>query len=139
MAIANGKLKSVFSLKIGGTDYVTDVISFDVSSEESDGDSQTFAEYNTGSARDWTLTVTAVWDGGSVGSLHDYLWNNAGTTAAFDIQPLGGTVTTARPRYTGSVRIPNRPDFSAEAGNNATFEYAFEIIGTPNKITAGTP
>ena len=138
MALTNGKLKSVFALKIGNTDYVTDIVSFELTSDDADTDSQTFAEYNAGTNREWTLNVTAVWDGGSVGSLHDYLWINAGSSATFDIAPLSGATSTSKPRYTGTVRIPFRPDISVEAGSDSTFDYEFEVVGNPNKVTSGT-
>lgn len=138
MALANGKLKSIFALKVGATDWISDIVSFELTSDEADQDSQTFKEYNDGANRAWTLNVTAAWDGGSAGSLHDYLWLNAGTTATFDIQPVGGVVSAQRPKYTGSVRIPFRPDISVEAGSDSTFDYEFEVVGQPNRVIAPT-
>lgn len=138
MALTNGKIKSVFALKIGATDYVSDIVSFELTSDDADTDSQTFAEYNAGANRTWTLQVTAVFDGGSVGSLHDYLWVNAGSSATFDIAPLSGVTSTSKPRYTGQLRIPFRPDITVEASSESTFDYEFEVIGTPNKVTSGT-
>ena len=138
MALTNGKLKSIFALKVGAVDYTGDVTQFEVTSDEADQDAMTFAEYNAGTNRAWTLTVTAAWDGGSQGSLHAYLWDNAGTTADFDIQPVGGVVSATKPKYTGQVRLPQRPDINVEAGNESTFEYEFEIIGEPNKVIAAT-
>ena len=138
MAISNGKLKSVFALKVAGTDYVSDITNFELTSDEAETDSTTFAEYNAGSNRKWTLTVTAAFDGGSAGSLHDYLWTNAGSTATFGIQPVGGVISASKPKYTGSVRIPFRPDISVEAGSDSTFDYEFEVVGQPNKIIAPT-
>lgn len=131
-------MQSVYSLKLGATDYVTDIVSFELTSDEADADSQTFAEYNSGSNRDWILTVTAIFDGGSNGSLHDYLWTNSGQTVDFDIQPLSGAISTSKPKYTGSIRIPQKPDISVEAGSNSTFEYEFEVVGEPNKVTSST-
>ena len=138
MAIANGKLRSILSLEIGGSEWVTDVTSFEITSDDADADAQTFAEYNAGTNREYTLTVTAVWDGGSAGSLHDYLWTNAGSTAEFEIQPVAGTVSAQRPKYVGSVRIPYRPDISIEAGTDSTFEYEFEIVGVPEKVISAS-
>jgi hypothetical protein len=138
MAIANGKLKSVFALKVASTDYVSDVVSFNMASDEAESDSTTFAEYNAGANRAWTLSVTAVWDGGSQGSLHDYLWTNSGASAAFEIQPKDGATSTSNPKYTGTLRIPFKPDIQVEAGEDSTFEYEFEVVGEPNKVTAGT-
>lgn len=138
MALANGKLKSVFSLKVGTNDWVEDIVSFELTSDDAEQDSMTFAEYNAGTNRVWTLTVTAAWDGGSAGSLHDYLWTNAGSTAVFEVQPSSGTVSANTPKYTGSVRIPYRPDISVEAGTASTFDYEFEVVGTPNKVISPT-
>lgn len=137
MAILD-KLKSIFALKVGADDFSTDIVSFDLTSEEAEADSTTFAEYNAGSNREWTLTVTAAWDGGSVGSLHDYLWTNAGSSASFEIQPLSGAVSPTRPKYTGTVRIPQKPDISVEAGTDSTFEFEFEVVGEPNKVIASS-
>lgn len=136
MTISNGKLKSIFALKVGTADFSTDIVSFDLTSDEADADATTFAEYNAGANREWTLTTTAAWDGGSVGSLHAYLWDNAGSTAAFEIQPLSGPVTASKPKYTGMVRIPQKPDINVEAGTEATFEFEFEVVGEPNKVIA---
>ncbi|WP_155293058.1 hypothetical protein [Rhodococcoides fascians] len=138
MAIPNGKLKSVFALKVAGTDYVSDIVSFEMTSDDAESDSTTFAEYNAGTNRKWTLQITGIFDGGSAGSLHDYLWVNAGASASFDIAPLSGVTSTSKPRYTGTLRIPFKPDVSVEAGEDATFDYEFEVIGTPNKVTSGT-
>lgn len=86
----------------------------------------------------WTLSVTAAWDGGSVGSLHDYLWTNAGAQASFEVQPLNGVASADKPRYTGTLRIPTKPNISVEAGSDSTFEYDFELVGEPNKVISGT-
>lgn len=129
------KLKSVFGLKIGANDYVSDIVSFELTSDDAAADSQTFSEYNSGSNRQWTLALTAAFDGGSGGSLHDLLWNNAGSTSTFVIQPKSGALGTSNPYYQGKVRIPYKPDLSIEAGSDSTFDYELEVIGQPQKIT----
>lgn len=129
------KLKSVFGLKIGANDYVSDIVSFKLTSDDADADSQTFSEYNSGLNRQWTLALTSAFDGGSQGSLHDLLWDNAGSTSAFVIQPKSGAAGTNNPYYKGQVRIPYKPDLSIEAGNDSTFDYELELIGHPQKIT----
>ncbi|AWN03921.1 major tail protein [Rhodococcus phage Peregrin] len=138
MALTNGKLKSVFSLKVGTQDWVSDIVSFELTSDEAEQDAMTFAEYNAGTNRTWVLSVSAAWDGGSADSLHSYLWDNAGTTATFEVQPSQGVVSATKPKYTGSVRIPFRPDISVEAGNESTFDYEFEVVGEPNKVISAT-
>lgn len=138
MALTNGKLKSVFSLKVGTQDWVSDIVSFELTSDEAEQEAMTFAEYNAGTNRTWVLSVSAAWDGGSADSLHSYLWDNAGTTATFEVQPSQGVVSATKPKYTGSVRIPFRPDISVEAGNESTFDYEFEVVGEPNKVISAT-
>lgn len=129
------KLKSVFSLKVGANDYVSDIVSFELTSDEADSDAQTFDEYNKGLNRQWTLSLTAAFDGGSEGSLHDLLWNSAGSTTTFTLQPKAGAGSTSNPYYQGQVRIPYKPDISIEAANDSTFDYELELIGQPQKIT----
>lgn len=136
MALTNGKLKSIFALKVGSTDYVGDIISFETSSDEADSDTTTFGEYNAGLNFEEKLKVTAAWDGGSASSLHSYLWTNAGSTAAVEIQTRTGAVSASNPKYTGQLRIPRKPDLKAEAGKDATFEFEFEIVGTLTKVIA---
>lgn len=139
MALANGKIKSIFSLTVDDVDYVTDLVSFNLTSDEADEDSMTFAEFNAGTNRVWTLEITAVWDGGSDGSLHDYLWNNAGAFADFEIQPISGTISAQKPHYTGQVRIPFKPDIEVEAGTDSVFDYVFDVVGEPSKSIATSP
>lgn len=131
------KVKSVFSIKLGDSDYTSDVVSFELTSDDAENDSMTFSEYNKGTNRQWTLAVTAAFDGGSSGSLHDYLWNNAGTQAEFIIQPRAGIASPSNPQYTGRFRIPYRPDISMEAGTAAMFDFEFELLGQPTKIKNG--
>lgn len=131
------KLKSVFGLKIGSNDYVSDIVSFELTSDDADSDAQTFSEYNSGSNRIWTLALTAAFDGGSQGSLHDLLWTNAGSTSIFVIQPKSGVAGATNPYYQGQVRIPYKPDLIIEAGSDSTFEYELEVIGQPYKVTNG--
>src|SRR5690606_25300162 len=129
LPLANNKLKSVYRMDIGSGDWVEDLVSFELTSDEADADAQTFAEYNAGANREWVLNITAVWDGGSDGSLHGYLWDNAGSTVTFEIQPVSGVISAQRPAYSGQVRIPFKPDISVEAGSDSTFEYEFEVVG----------
>jgi hypothetical protein len=131
------KIKSVFSLTIGDLDFVTDLTQFELTSDEAEQDAMTFLDYNLGTNRVWTLSITSVFDGGSTDSLHSYLWNNAGTNTQFALQPKAGAISTSSPQYIGDIRIPYRPDIGVEAGTESTFDYEFEVIGQPVKVTDG--
>lgn len=131
------KLKSIFALEIDNVDYATDIVSFELTSDEADSDATTFHEYNSGTDREWVLSVTAAFDGGSSDSLHGFLWENAGSQADFLIQPKAGISSPSNPQYKGTIRFPYRPDISMEAGENSTFEYEFELLGQPVKYKNG--
>lgn len=131
MALTNPKVKSVFSLHIGGTDYVSDITAFRLFSEELPKERITFSKYTTGTAVKWTLEVDAVYDGGSEGSLHDYIWQNAGTTAQFIIKPFQSFDPLTKRFYQGSVRMNFKPDTKLKAGETSTFTYKFKVIGQP--------
>lgn len=131
------KLSSVFSIKIFEQEFTGDITSFELTADDSDGDSTTFSEVNQGANTEWTLGVTALFDGGSDGSLHDVLWRNAGSTGAFIIQPKAGTSSATNPQYHGTIRLPFKPPISIEAGSDSTFEYEFKVIGQPTKFKNG--
>lgn len=133
MAITNGKLKSVFRLEIGSTDYITDIHAFRLYSEPLPPERITFGKYQTGSAVKWFLELDAVFDGGSEGSLHDYLWNNSGTTAEFVIRPFQEFDPLTKRFYKGTVRIGYKPDLIVEAGRDSVYDYKFDVIGQPSR------
>lgn len=125
------KVKSVFALDIGGVNYVSDIISFGLRSKPLSQERITFGKYSKGLAAEWNLDVTAGFDGGSQGSLHDFLWNYAGFTTQFLIRPFQEFDPDNKRYYGGYLRIPYRPEMKVDAGNTSTFDYAFDVIGTP--------
>lgn len=133
MALSNPKLKSVFSIQIGGTNYVTDITKFRLFSENLDAERITFKKYKEGTAVKWKLGVTAVFDGGTAGSLHDYLWTHSGSQAEFVIKPFQGFDPDTKRFFTGTVRIPRKPPITVKAGSTATYDFEFEVIGQPSR------
>lgn len=133
MAIANGKIKSVFGLYVGGYDFVGDITRFRLYSEPLDQERITFGKYGTGTAVKWQLEISAVFDGGSYGSLHDYLWDNAGLEAEFMIKPFQDFDPLLKRFYRGTVRIMNKPDIMLTAGKTSTYNYTFKVIGQPSR------
>ena len=131
MAIGNGKIKSIFSLDIGNTNYVSDIHEFRLYSEPLPPERVTFGKYQTGSAVKWFLEVDAVFDGGSEGSLHDFLWTNAGLTSEFIIRPFQEFDPDTKRFYSGNLRLGYRPDIIVQAGRISTYEFKFDIVGQP--------
>ncbi|AOZ63661.1 major tail protein [Rhodococcus phage Weasels2] len=131
--LTNPKLKSVFSLYVDDIDFVADVSSFVLKSDKLDAKQITFGKYTQGMDVKWTLGLKGLFDGGSAGSLHDYLWNNAGRTVTFILKPFQGFDPNTKRYYTGQVRIPYRPDISVKAGQYSTFDYEFKVVGHPSR------
>lgn len=131
MPIANGKIKSVFSLQIGPEDYVSDITGFRLYSEELPAERVTFSKYKNGSANKWHLEIDAVFDGGSQGSLHDFIWNSAGSVADFIIRPFQEFDPLTKRFYEGTLRLGHKPDVKVSAGKISTYEYTFDLVGQP--------
>ena len=130
MALTNSIYKGKsLSLTIDSVEYNMDVKSVSLTSE--DKEVITFADVASG-ARKWTLTATALFDA-ATGSLWRYVWDNAGQEdVAFVIELYGnGTPSASQPHLTGTVTIPSKPDWNAEAGTASEFEVAFEVDGEP--------
>lgn len=134
MALANGPYKgNGLSLKIDDTEYNMDVVTVGLTSE--DLDSPTFAEY-AAKTKKWTLTATVKFDAGT-GSVWRYVWENAGTTDVdFVMSPYGGSASDTKPQFTGTVTIPGKPSFDADAGSESTTDVAFEVDGEPELETS---
>lgn len=137
MPLANPKLKSVFSIQIDTQNYVSDITKFRLYSEDLDAERITFSRYMNGTAVKWKLGITAVFDGGTAGSLHDYLWTHSGAEADFLIRPFQEFDPLTKRGYAGVMRIPKKPPIIIEAGRKSTYEYEFEVIGEP--VRTDTP
>lgn len=133
MPLTNPKVKSIFSLFVGETDYVSDIISFSLQSEQLPPERVTFSRYTNGTAVKWKLNVSAAYDGGSADSLHSFLWDNAGLTSSFLLKPFQETDPLTKRFFMGTIRIPYRPDIKLKAGSTSTYKYDFTVIGQPSR------
>lgn len=131
--LTNGKIKSIFSLLVDGVDYSTDITRFALKSEPLPPERITFNKYANGIAVKWWLEIGAVFDGGSAGSLHDFLWTNAGQTASFIIKPFQEFDPLTKRFYQGQLRIQYKPDLKVKAGKDSIYDYKFKIIGQPSR------
>lgn len=129
----NPKVKSIFSLHIGPYNFVSDITRFKLFSKPLDKNRITFRRYEEGVGVKWTLEVGAVFDGGSEGSLHDYLWSNAGSTAEFIIKPYQEFDPANKRFYQGMLRISQKPDLAVTVAKTSVYTYKFEVIGQPTR------
>lgn len=132
------KLKSVIVFGFGFENYIADATKFELSSKPLDEDYRTFKKFKNGEDNEWILKFTAIFDGGSEGSLHAFLWDNAGLTTNFIIRPLAD-ISESKKYYVGQARIPYRPGIKSKVDKVATFDYEMKIIGQPGRSsnTAG--
>lgn len=128
-----GKVQSIFALQFNETNYIADVTKFALRSSPLPQERVTFGKYTSGRAVEWSLEITAIFDGGSAGSLHDFLWNNSGLSTNFIIRPYRDFDPGDRRFYGGLVRIPTKPNISVKSGSVSTFDYTFEVIGHPTR------
>ncbi len=125
-------------LTIAGTDYWSDLASYELAPSDSDSDVLTFADAASGSSSAWTLKGKAIVSFDN-GSFWDYVWANAGKTVGFVLAPLGNKTATAKaPHFKGNVKIGTKPSVSSEAGDSkgAVFEFEWKVEGEPEKVTA---
>lgn len=115
-------------LTIDGKDYAADITEWEISFEEADKDTLTFAEVNQGGGDVGKLKVTAIQSTDPT-SLHRIIWANAGRKKVpFVIAPHGNKAASAtQPHITGTLDIGLRPKQGSQAGKKSpTFEYEFE-------------
>lgn len=144
MAVSNriyGNTGFIFSLKKGSASAVLfdDVKSFELTNEPKDDSDLTFSEAASGLGVNWTLSVTAVASTDS-GSLHAYLWDNAGSDVTVVLAPHGNaTPSSTKPHFTLTAKIPSKPGLSNEASTGTSgASFDFELRGTSDvtKVTA---
>jgi hypothetical protein len=128
MATIIGTRKMI--LKVGGTDYTTDVSKCIVTTGETDADFQSFAQALAGGGRDYKLALTIRQDTATT-SLWYYAWDNAGDDVAVELWPNGGGVTegATTPKVTGTVTIqePDGDFVGGEANKSPTAVNLIEV------------
>lgn len=133
-------LGATLGLTIAGADYYADISKYSLEPSQSDKDVVTFADAASGAASTWTLKGTAI-QSMDAGSFWQKVWSAAGTTVGFILAPLGNrTAATAKPHFTGQVKIGTKPPISGEAGDTkgSTFEFEWEVIGEPAMVIASS-
>lgn len=118
---------STLSLEVDGKEYNTDVSEWELSEEEKDGGTVTFADAANGTTGQLKLSVTAI-QSLDVDSLHQVVMDNPGKrNVAFKLAPAGAD--KASPYFEGKLDFPKmRPNMGLAAGDNdATTEMEFNV------------
>jgi hypothetical protein len=115
---------------IADVEYACDATMVELTLGDAPGDVQTFCEQRVGG--EWSLGLEGITSGDAT-SLYRVLWNNFGTTAAFEIAPNGNaTASASEPHYTGTVKFNEIPPLSLNSNETSTFSVTLEVVSTPH-------
>lgn len=119
----------LLKLEIDGVEYSAELTNARIAPADAGSDTVTYADAAAGGGTDWHLQGTAVQDA-TTGSLWRKVFDEAGTTVPYVLQPYGNATPTAtEPHLTGNVTIgAPRGDFIGGAANaSATAKQTFDI------------
>jgi hypothetical protein len=115
---------------IADVEYACDATMVELTLGDAPGDVQTFCEQRVGG--EWALALEGI-TSGDAASLYRVLWENFGTTAAFEIAPNGNaTASASEPHYTGTVKFNEIPPLSLNTNETSTFSVTLEVVNTPH-------
>lgn len=128
------------TFKINSVDYNVDATSVVLQNEEdtATSDTLTFADAATSTAAvKWFFEVTAIVST-DTDSFWTYLWTNSGQTGvSFVFAPHANTTATAaKPHFTGTVTLPEKPSIGGEANSTWTFTVRIDLEAAPTKVVA---
>lgn len=132
-------------LKIGTTEYNTDINDCQLIAGPADSSFTSFAAAASGGARKYTLKFTATQDPADSTSIWRKVWTAAGTTVAVSLNPYGGgTFSATNPGYSGNLVI-TEPDGNllggAANGDPAakfTIDLEWQFTAKPTEVITGT-
>lgn len=71
----------------------------------------------------------------AAGGLDEDFWTILGTVATFDVRLTQGVVSTANPRYTGSVLVKEWKPLNGSVGDVAELDVSFPTSGAVSRLT----
>ena len=138
---------------IDGVDYMADLSSVELQSEQASSDSETFYDVGLGGRPDYFFTVSGV-QSTDTASFWRAMWDNAGEEVEYVYAPHGNTTATSTephfrseddtaptPLVVSTVRIPMRGSFviGGQASADGTFSFEgvrMDIVGEPFLATS---
>jgi hypothetical protein len=132
-------------VKIGNTEFNTDINNCSIESAAADSDFVSFAAAASGGARKYSLKFTATQDPADPNSIWTKVWTAAGSTVAAMVNPYGeGTLSEDNPGFSGNLVVAE-PDGTllgggADASTTAKFtmDLEWDFTAKPELVTTGT-
>lgn len=127
-----------------GSEYSGYLTNARFASADSDSDTITFADANSGSSKDWTFQGTALQDdGGDTASFFAFVDANVGEKVTVTIMPQGNeTPSTTQPHRTQVATVQEFDgdffggDASTSVSQKNTFDFSWPLDGRPTSVTA---
>lgn len=114
------------------------------SAADSDADTLTFDDANSGGGKDWTLQGTALQDdGANASAFWSFVDNNVGTDVKVTLMPQGNTTaSTTQPHHAQTCTVAEFDgdylggDANASASFKNTFDFSWACVARPAKVTS---
>lgn len=119
----------LLKLSIDGDDVTAEVSKAVITSNDAGSDFTTFADAAAGGAREYRLEFTAVQDPVTAASVWRKVWDSAGDSVDFILNPVGGVAAgPANPMYSGTVTItePDGDLLGGSADKSTTARFTFD-------------
>jgi len=138
MALVPTVLKNAY-IFINSTDLSAFAKKITINTEYEDLDTTTFgqtAHTRVGGLEDGSIDIDWINDYTAATGLDAIMWPLRGTVVAFQIQPVAGSVTTANPKFTGSILINKWTGVGGDVGKLAEASSSFPTSGATTRGTS---
>jgi hypothetical protein len=111
-------------------------VEFPVKAE--DLDATTFGQtwkVRRGGLKDGNVNIT-FFNNFDAAGLDSIFWALIGTVVTYEIRPTSGTVTTANPKYTGSILVQEWKPISGKVGDLVEVDISFPTSGAATRGTS---
>lgn len=119
----------LLKLTIDGDEVTAEVSKAVITSNDAGSDFTTFEDAANGGKREYRLEFTAVQDPVTASSVWRKVWESAGDSVDFTLDPVGGGVAGAgNPLYSGTVTIkePDGDFLGGQANSSTTARMTFD-------------
>ena len=124
---------------VAGNDLSSFATKVTINTEYEDLDATTFgqtAHVRRAGLEDGSIDVDWLNDYTAATGLDAIMWPLRGTVVTFQIQPVAGSVTTANPKFTGSILINKWSGVSGDVGKLANVSSSFPTSGATTRATS---